>query len=92
MADLRWVPHHTQDWVDYVNEDGILLGSISPLKLDGVRACTYRPSSGWPLLYDKYRDHPTEEAARAWVEHEIETRVSAATEQPSITPGSAEPS
>ena len=75
MADLLWIPHHTQDWVDCVNEDGNMRGSISPLKLDGVRACTYRPSSEWPLLYDKYKDFPTEEAARAWVEHEIETRI-----------------
>lgn len=92
MADLRWVAHYTQDWVDYANEDSILLGSISPLKLDGVRACTYRPSSGWPLLYDKYRDFLTEEAARAWVEHEIETRTRVGSDQPSIPLGSAEPS
>ena len=29
MADLRWILNRSQDWVDYVNEDGVLLGSIS---------------------------------------------------------------
>ena len=91
MADLRWILNRSQDWIDYVNEDGVLLGSISPLQQAGVRACTYRPGPGWPLLYDNYKHLPTEEAARAWVEHQIETRVSAETEQPSITPASVEP-
>ncbi|MCJ2119312.1 hypothetical protein MKK65_22535 [Methylobacterium sp. J-001] len=74
-----------------IGADGILLGSISPLKLNGVRACTYRPNSGWPLLYEEYKDLPTEKAARAWVEHRIDTRVSTETEQPSITLGSDAP-
>ena len=74
MPDRRWILNSIQDWVDYVDENGVLLGSISPLQQRGVRACTYRPSAGWPLRYDKHTDFPTEKAARAWVEEEIEAR------------------
>ena len=90
MSDRRWILNSTQDWVDYVDKNGVLLGSIGPLMLGGVRACTYRPSLGWPLRYDKYIDFSTDEAARAWVEDEIGGRPLVEAEQPSIMPGSAD--
>ena len=74
LPDLRWIPHRTQEWVDYIGGDGVPFGSISPLQKGGFRACTYCPSLGWPLRYDRYADFPTEEAARSWIEQEIEAR------------------
>ncbi|MCJ2137270.1 hypothetical protein MKK69_25035 [Methylobacterium sp. J-026] len=79
MPDLRWIQHRNQDWVDYIGEDGIPVGSISPLQQGGFRACTYRPSLGWPLRYDRYADVVTEEAARSWIEQKIEARTPADT-------------
>ena len=74
LPDLRWIPHRTQDWVDYIGGDGVPFGSISPLQKGGFRACTYCPSQGWPLRYDRYADFSTEEAARVWVEDQIAAR------------------
>jgi len=71
MTVLRWIdgPVHCEDLVD---DQGIVRGYVGPTA-KGVRGYVTRPGSEWPPRFAAFADHPTHQAARAWVEAEIAT-------------------
>jgi hypothetical protein len=72
MPDLRWAdgPVHCTDLVDGT---GKVFGYVGPAA-GGMRGYVVQSGSEWPPRPPAYADHPSMDAARAWVEAEVAAR------------------